>query len=76
MEPEEAIEEFRKPRPPSFWGQNPKLEKAMKLGIEALEFYKREKASNSSAIWTLLPGETEERPLYTLGFNTGDDESP
>ena len=39
------------------WGEY--LE-AIQLGREALEFYKREKASNTSGIWTLLPGETKE----------------
>ena len=32
----------------------------LNLAIEALEFYKREKAANVSGIWMRLPGETEE----------------
>ena len=36
------------------------LEAALKLAIEAFNFYKGERASNTSGIWMRLPGETEE----------------
>lgn len=56
----EAIEILNEARPPSFWGENPKLEKAMILGSEALERCKY--ISEHTTRWAdvLLPSETKE----------------
>jgi len=49
---------------------------AIKLGIEALKAVQMYRHYSAHGHLVKLPGETPLRPLHTLGFNTGDDESP
>lgn len=54
----------------------PDLPDAQKLGIEALKRHHNLRVNPHYTRLGLLPGETPLRPLSSLGFNTGDDESP
>lgn len=61
---------------PEFVDSTEDILAARKLGIEALKEVERLRSHIHYRVQQLLPGETPAKPLYALGFNTGDDESP
>ena len=57
---EEAIKEQETTMGEGWFAHNPELEKAIKLGIEALKEIKRVRASRQKVRINLLSGETDE----------------